>query len=162
MKVRVEATPKTEGIKNALPIIDFTDTFSTTNHINSLEKITKLVFGTLPKWVKYLMKFRNVIVKLFGLKTETPKDINSSFKVGSYIGFFKIYNIHENEIMLGANDKHLNFRVSIYNSNQKIFNIKVTTLVQYNNRFGKVYMTIIKPFHHFVVKRMVKQAYKQA
>ena len=62
--------------------------------------------------------------------------------------------------MLGANDKHLNFRVSVYNSNETLFNIKVTTLVEYNNRFGKIYMTIIKPFHHIIVKAMVKQAYK--
>ena len=160
MKVKVESSPKTEGIKYALPKIDFSDTFSTTNHQDDLGLISNLVFGTVPKWVGALMKLRNILVKKFGLKTEKPEDFHSSFKVGGYIGFFQIFSIEQNEIMLGADDKHLNFRVSIYDSGENQFNIKVTTLVQYNNRFGKIYMAIVKPFHHFIVKRMVKNAYK--
>lgn len=74
--------------------------------------------------------------------------------------FFQIFSIQENEIILGADDKHLNFRVSIYDSDEKQFNIKVTTLVQYNNRFGKIYMAIIKPLHLPIIKSMIKQAYK--
>ena len=161
MKVKVESTPKTAGIKNALPTIDFTDTFSTTNHQNDLAEISNLVFGKAPKWIEFLLKLRNSIVKVFGLKTERPDDFQTNFKVGGYIGFFKIYSIEENEIILGADDKHLNFRVSIYNSNESEFNIKVTTPVEYNNSFGRWYMTIVKPFHHVVVKVMVKQAYKR-
>ncbi|WP_347925228.1 DUF2867 domain-containing protein [Pontimicrobium sp. SW4] len=153
MKVKVERTPKTEGIKYALPQVNFTDTFSTTNHLDSLSIISKLVFGTMPKWVGFLMKIRNNIVKVFGLKTEKPEDYHPEFKVGGYVGFFQIFSIQHNEIILGADDKHLNFRVSIYNSNENQFNIKVTTLVEYNNRFGKIYMFIVKPFHHFIVKK---------
>jgi hypothetical protein len=160
MKVKVETMPKTEGIKCALPKINFTDTFSTTNHLDDLNTVSKLVFGTMPKWVEVLMKLRNTIVKIFGLKAEKPEDFHPDFKIGGYVGFFQIFSIQKNEIMLGADDKHLNFRVSIYNSNDNQFNIKVTTLVQYNNRFGRIYMAIVKPFHHLVVKRMVKQAYK--
>lgn len=160
MKVKVETTPKTEGIKYALPKINFTDTFSTTNHQDDLGLVSNLIFGTMPKWVKALMKLRNTLVKAFGLKTEKPEDFHSTFKVGGYIGYFQIFSIQQNEIMLGADDKHLNFRVSIYNSDENQFNIKVTTLVQYNNRFGGIYMAIVKPFHHLIVKKIVRQAYK--
>ncbi|MFY0608306.1 MAG: DUF2867 domain-containing protein [Cyclobacteriaceae bacterium] len=159
MKVKLEPTPKTEGVKNALPKIDFTDTFSTTNHQDDLRSISNLVFGTMPKWVEFLMKLRNAIVSVFGLKTEIPADFHSTFEVGGYVGFFQIFSIEHNEIMLGADDKHLNFRVSIYNSGEDQFNIKVTTLVQFNNLFGRFYMAIVMPFHHLIVKRMVKQAY---
>ena len=62
--------------------------------------------------------------------------------------------------MLEANNKRLNFRESIYNSYETLFNIKVSTLVKYNNRFGEIFMTIVKPFHHIFVKAMVNQAYK--
>ncbi|WP_445722529.1 DUF2867 domain-containing protein [Flavobacterium sp.] len=160
MKVKTEIAPETALIKEALPKVDFTDTFSTTNHQDTLENITNLIFGKEPKWVTLLFKIRNSIVKLFGLKTEMPKNVNTHFKVGSYIGFFQIFNIIENEVLLGADDSHLKFRVSIFNSQEKDFNIKVTTLVQYNNTFGKIYMTIIKPFHCLVVKSMIKNAHK--
>jgi len=160
MKVKEEPIPKTEGIKTALPRIDFSDSFSTTNHTDDLGTISNSIFGTVPKWIEFLLKIRNAIVKLFGLKTEKPEDFNTNFRVGGYIGFFKIYSIEDCEIILGADDKHLNFRVSIYNSKEEQFNIKVTTLVEYNNRFGRIYMAVVKPFHHVIVKIMVKQAYK--
>lgn len=160
MKVKSEKTPITEGIKYALPKIDFTDTISTTNHQDDLYCISNLIFGTMPKWVEILMKIRNTTVKIFGLKTEIPEDFNTTFKIGGYVGFFQIFNIQQNEIILGADDKHLNFRVSIYNSDEKEFNIKVTTLVHYNNRFGKIYLAIVKPFHLPVIKSMIKQAHK--
>ncbi|WP_062060853.1 DUF2867 domain-containing protein [Aquimarina longa] len=157
--VKKDTTPQTKGINNALHKVDFTDTFSTTNHKNNLEEIARLIFETTPTWVSYLFRIRNFIVSFIGLKTGIPKDYNTNFKLGGYIGFFSIYTILENEIILGANDKHLNFRVSIFNSEESKYNIKVATLVEYKNLFGKVYMTIITPFHRIIVKRMVQQAY---
>lgn len=162
MKVKEENTPKTEAIKNALNQVDFNDTFSTTNHKDDLKTVAHLIFGTFPKWVSTLMKLRNTLVKPFGLKVEMPKDYNVDYKVGSYSGFFKIFDILDNELVLGADDKHLNFRVSIYNSKEPSFNIKVSTLVEYKNTFAKVYMAIVAPFHRVVIKSMIKRAYKNA
>ena len=160
MIVKEEPTPHTKGIETCLSHIDFKDTFSTSNHINSVGEVAYLVFGKAPVWVEKLMNLRNFIVKFMGLKTTKPEDYNTKFEVGGYIGFFKIYEMSDSEMIMGADDKHLNFRVSIYDSGEKEFNIKVTTLVQYNNKFGRFYMSFVKPFHRMVVKRMVKQAYK--
>jgi hypothetical protein len=160
MIVKTEHSPNTLGIQKALTKIDFTDTFSTTNHKDSIEAVARLIFGTMPKWVAFLMRLRNALVKAIGLKTEMDKTYDSEYKAGNSIGFIKIFSVEENEILLGADDKHLNFRVSVYNSEEPTHNIKVTTLVKYNNRFGKIYMALIKPFHVLIVKRMVKQAYK--
>lgn len=158
--VKKDTTPETNGIKYALKTLNFTDTFSTTNHKNSLQTITYLIFGTMPKWVAALMRLRNAFVKIFGLKTELARKISAKYEAGEVIGFFKVFSVNNNEIILGADDKHLDFRVSIYNSKEVKHNIKVTTLVQYNNNFGKIYMAIIKPFHVLIVKQMVKKAYK--
>ena len=159
MLVKEEPTPHTEGIKNCLKKIDFKDTFSTTNHSNNITEIALLVFNKMPGWIKRLMDFRNFLVKFIGLKTEMPEDYKPAVEVGGYIGFFKIYTIYENEIIMGADDKHLNFRASIYDSKEATFNIKVSTLVQYNKPMGKVYMFFVKPFHRLVMKSMVKQAF---
>ena len=99
------------------------------------------------------------MVGLIGLKTSFPERSGNNFKEGEYVGFFKIYKILENEVILGADDNHLNFRVSIYNSRELQFNIKVTTLVQYHNLKGKAYMFFIKPFHRIVLKSLINQAY---
>jgi hypothetical protein len=158
-KVIEEPTKLTESHKQLLPKVNFDDTFSTTNHINNIQEITNLIFNSTPKWVNSLFVIRNKIVGLFGLKTEIPEGYTEEFKVGGFVKFFEIYSIKENEIVLGANDSHLNFRAIVTNDNSELFNIKVITLVEYNNTMGKIYMGIIKPFHRLVVKKLVGNAF---
>lgn len=162
MKKVINSTyPNTDLISKALTKIDFTDTFATTNRVESLEVITRKILGKAPFWVRIMMQIRNTVVRLFGIRAEKGMPQVSPFVVGEKIAFFEIMAIDKDEVILGANDKHLNFRVSVLreNDNAVQFNVKVTTIVQYLNTFGKIYMTIVKPFHKLVVKRMVAQAY---
>ncbi|WP_027420540.1 DUF2867 domain-containing protein [Crocinitomix catalasitica] len=160
-KVKEERTQMTDKMNQLLKKIDFNDTFSTINHQNSIEEITNFIFNTTPVWIESLFQLRNKMAGLIGLKTEKPADYNEDFKVGGYVKFFKIYSIAKNEVVLGADDKHLNFRVILTNEDKELYNCKVITLVKYNNRKGKIYMGIIKPFHRIIVKRMVRNAYRE-
>lgn len=161
-KVKEEAVFISEKATHLFPKVDFADTFSTTNQKDSIEDITNQIFNTAPKWVQFLFKIRNGIVKFFGLKTGIPDDYNEDFKVGGYVKFFKIYDISPNEVILGANDSHLNFRAIVTDKKTPSHNVKVTTLVEYNNKKGKIYMNLIKPFHRMVVKHMVGQAFRSS
>ncbi|WP_108868122.1 DUF2867 domain-containing protein [Aquimarina aquimarini] len=158
-KVIEEQLYQTEKSKQLFPKIDFADTFSTINHCNTIEEITNLIFKTTPKWVAWLFGIRNKVVKFFGINESKPDDYNEDFKVGGYIGFFKIFYLTDDEIILGADESHLNFRAVIKNDHLQQYNVKVTTLVEFNSRKGKIYMGIVKPFHRLVVKRMVRNAY---
>lgn len=142
-----------------LPKIDFADTFSTTNHKDDLAQIVRKILTINNRWIRFLFQLRNTLVGFLGLKTTLPADYNEEFTVGGYIGFFKIYAIRPNEVVLGANDAHLNFRLVLTDTQELRYNIKATTLVQFNNRFGSIYMGLIAPFHRLVVRRMVAQAY---
>lgn len=159
-KVKEERTILTQDLQDLLTKIDFSDTFSTTNHIDSLAEITQLIFNTSPQWIASLFKIRNSIAKHIGLKTEVPEDYTEVFKVGGYVKFFKIYAIAPHQIILGANDSHLNFRAIIQRDASSTYNIRVVTLVEYHNALGKIYMTIVKPFHRIVLKGMLKNAFK--
>jgi len=150
-----EPSPQTSSIKSSLKRVDYTDTFSTTNHVDPLPVITNKIFATAPGWVKALMQLRNTLVKVVGLKTDFSPEKDQVFKVGGKVAFFKIYEIHDNEILLGEDDSHLNFRVSIFDSKEAVNNIKVTTLVAYKNGFGKFYFAIVRPFHKLIVRSMV-------
>ncbi|MDW7691543.1 DUF2867 domain-containing protein [Flammeovirgaceae bacterium SG7u.111] len=161
-KVKEEVPYIPEKAKELFPKVDFADTFSTTNHSNTMEEIANLVFNTSPKWVEALFALRNRIVKVFGLKTSLPDDYTGEFRVGGYVKFFKIYSISEQEVIMGADDSHLNFRAIIANTSASSSNIKVTTLVRFNNAMGRIYMGIIKPFHRLVVMQMVKNAYSKS
>lgn len=159
--VKEESTPQEYMNGKFLSQVDFNDTFSVTNHKNNLHEITQLIFNNPSQWISWLFNLRNKLVKIVGLKTEIPHDYNTHFSVGGYIGFFKIYSISDTQLVLGADDPHLNFRAIILNTNEIAYNVKVVTLVQYNNSIGEFYMHLIKPFHVVVVKGMVKNAYKE-
>ncbi len=158
-KVRLEKTYISREATSSLIQIDFSDTFATTNHQNDLQTITNLIFNTIPTWLTWLLNIRNWLVQFIGLKHEKPAGYHTNYEVGGYVAFFKIFKISSNEITLGADDSHLNFRAIVTDTQTEHFNIKVTTLVKFNNKTGKIYMKIIAPFHRFVVKQIVKQAF---
>lgn len=81
------------------------------------------------------------------------KETKGDFAVGNTVGLFKIYFINEKEIISGLKDNHLDFCISFYKKDNKVI---LSTLVKYNNTFGKVYMNIVKPFHKLIVKNMLK------
>ncbi len=158
-KVKEEKIQPTPAMQELLATVDFYDTFSTTNHFHSMEEITQLVFNSSSRWVDALFKIRNKLVKLIGLRSNLPSGYHSRFEVGGYIKFFKIFSVTANEVVLGADDSHLNFRAVVANDYADQYNIKVTTLVHFNNAKGKWYMKVIQPFHRLVVARMVKNAF---
>ena len=60
---------------------------------------------------------------------------------------------------MAENDKHLNFRTSIMIENVKDKNsirLYLSTIVQYNNFWGRFYFMFVKPFHQLICKTMLK------
>ncbi len=62
----------------------------------------------------------------------------SDFAVGERFGLFKVLDKKEKEIILGEDDKHLDFKVSLLyvQPENKIY---ISTGVQYHNFFGRLY-----------------------
>jgi hypothetical protein len=127
----------------------------------NLEQVVKAFFLTTPSWIIKLLELRHFLVRSIGLKTCSYKDTKYKFPLieGDSIGLFKVFEIHEKEILLGEDDSHLDFRVSIkIEPNQSV---EVKTIVQFNSLFGKVYFNLIKPFHIIIVRSMLKKMEKE-
>ncbi|MBN4084886.1 DUF2867 domain-containing protein [Flavobacteriaceae bacterium AH-315-B10] len=133
--------------------------------INSVD-IGKAFFTSSPKWIEKLLNLRNRIVSKFGLKTSDAIDYkndnlkNFKAEIGEQVGLFKVFQKTESELVLGEDDKHLNFKVSLL-LNKLNQNLTIITAVSFNNWFGKLYFTIIKPFHKIIVPIMLKGTIKQ-
>lgn len=138
--------PTNSLLANYLPA-DYTDSFS---QIISCEKeitpgeFRNLAFNQLPKWIDWLLKLRNTIVKPLGLDTK------SRF-------FDSVCERSANEIIWGMLDKHLNFHVSMWcgkykNEKQEL---RITTVVKYNNWFGQIYFFVIRLFHGIIIKSIL-------
>lgn len=158
-KITKSELPKNSIIKDYINTIDYEDTFAVAlqNNDIAIENIYLNVFAHSPKWINNLLELRNKIVKPFGIKTNSEEMKKDNLKVGKKTGIFKIYAIYANEIIAGDDDKHLDFRVSVL-KNEGI--LTISTLVQYNNWFGKLYFFIVKPFHKVVIKSILKTAVK--
>ena len=104
---------------------------------------------------------RDWLVKPFKLKTADDYKLKLPAKIekGGTVGFFDVKDANEVEVLMFAKDSHLcaYFCISfVQNNDEKT--LKASTVVFLNNRLGKIYFFIIKPFHKLIIKRMLKHA----
>ena len=115
----------------------------------SVNELFNLMFSQYPKWIMRMYYIRNLIVKPFGVK------INKSFAN-------MVIEQNENEIIIGAKDKHLTFHVSLFCSDvkDKTHEVSITTIVKYENILGRIYFAAIWLFHRIIVSYLFKRAIK--
>lgn len=155
--IRSTQPPLQAKIHNSFLRVDFSDAYSfqIPDKNLSVEEVYIKIFSTSPLWVVWMLKLRNKLVSIFGLKTEMNPWKDKKLVEGEKAGIFKIYHIFKDEIIAGEDDKHLDFRVSLFLKDQMAY---VTTFVLYNNAFGRLYMGIVKPFHKLIVKSILRNA----
>lgn len=114
-------------------------------HKTDAETLFHLMFEDFPRPVRFLFKLRNAIVKPFGLKSGIS---------------FRDHIIERNasEIIVGMDDKHLGFWVSIYVSDSN--DSEVRTTVRFHNTLGRIYFAGIWCFHKLIVAGLFRRAMK--
>lgn len=175
MSISKTSLPRVSVLYNDKEQYDYTDSFTAAvqdpkSKLTSVE-IGKAFFSSGPSWIGKLFDLRNRIVSIFGLKTSGNSKNrqeqldNFSCEEGEQLGLFKVFRKTPNELVLGEDDKHLNFKVSLYLANgprdsaERDFTI--STVVKFNNWFGKFYFLLVKPFHKLIVPQMLKGIVKE-
>jgi hypothetical protein len=159
--VKLDHIPDNSLILIGFEKIDYSDTYKIKIKPNddTIDKITTKIFKT-PKWVDNLLKLRNFIVKGFGLKTDATKEkiIEPYYSIGSRAVYFTVSDRNENEIVMAEDDKHLNFRTSVMIVKDTASStIYLSTIIQFNNFFGRLYFLPVKPFHRIIIKSLLKK-----
>lgn len=123
-------------------------------------------FCSAPKWTESLFMLRNRIVSSLGLKAsnkpQNHAELLAKFKCepGEVLGLFKVFSRTDREVILGEDDKHLNFRVSLFyepnpdKASEK--RLTISTTVKFNNWLGRLYFLPVKPIHKLIVPAMLK------
>src|SRR5215831_5740106 len=122
------------------------------------------IFGNRPRWMNWMMILRNKIVPLFGIEVASVAEIiapqrRAHYSVGDKIGAWPIYSLTENELVVGRDNKHLDFRLSILrtpSSTREIVTVSTVCLV--HNFFGKAYLFFVLPFHKLGVRLLIRCA----
>jgi hypothetical protein len=118
--------------------------------------------GHLPKVFKQLLVLRSHLVMPFGIAGVSYKDLarpidtGRSYVVGDKIGRWTLFAKHRHELITGANDRHLDFRVSVFRDTRP--RVVLSTAVMTHNAFGRAYLATILPFHRFGVAKLLGDA----
>ncbi len=143
------AIPPGSAIGEGFSRIDYADSYGVpVLSDRPVEEIAVDLFDS-PGWIKGLMKFRDALVGPLGLKTTQGQPQSKQ-------NLFPVIGRSENELVMGERDAHLDFRVSVLTDPPEGY-VWVTTAVHYNNRWGRIYFLLIKPFHRLIVRSLIKK-----
>lgn len=124
------------------------------------DQATCIIFSpeSSPAWVRWLMQLRNKLAPVLGLKATLPPAgaAGGPLQPGGQLGPFRIYAVAPQEVLLGLDDRHLDFRVSVLTA--EVGQLALTTAVQFHNRGGRLYFGLIAPFHRAVVRALLRRA----
>lgn len=126
-----------------------------------IRALAQAVLGDPAPWFRILLALRDAAVAGFGIKTaRRMRDVAASNPAGS-IDFFPILSRSERELVLGADDRHLDFKVSLLvrpTADATGDELVATTVVHCHNRLGRIYLAAIAPFHRLIVKSNLQRA----
>lgn len=155
----VRAVAPEPSVKPHLAGATFIDAYQVAAPIPlSAEDFARAAFEEPPGWVTHLLALRNAVVMPLGLKT--GREVGDARE---WIGIFPVEAKTPDRIVLGFDDKHLDFRVVVDVARKGDgCDVTATTLVREHNFLGRLYLTTILPFHRAIVPVLLRRAAQEA
>jgi hypothetical protein len=163
-RARAAALPAESGIASWFAGSDLADSFAITlpsSGTRDVLVLSRFVLADPAPWFTALLRLRDGIVRLFGVKT--TRQLRSASRAGNEdrIDFFRILSVSDSEVIVGEDDRHLDFRASILLRRREAESgdeLLMTTAVHCHNLLGRTYLAIILPFHRLIVRSMLNRA----
>ena len=159
------ALPAQSGITHVYQSVNLADAFAIHLPLSASsdpDLLARFIFSHQPAWIGKLLSVRDLIVAGFGLKTAKHLATLANDARANRVGIFKVYSTNETEIVVGEDDKHLDFRVSVLCSSgpapESSRQLTLSTVVHCHNLLGRVYILVIAPIHRLVVKASLRRA----
>ena len=159
------ALPSQSAVATAFKSVNLADAFLIrlpSDASMNPDVLARFIFSVQPSWIGALTNVRDAIVAGFGLKTAKRLATLSGDATASRIGIFRVFGTDETEVVLGENDSHLDFRVSVLCTSGSPPNtgnqLTLSTVVHCHNRLGRAYLRVVAPFHRQVVKASLRRA----
>ena len=136
---------RTPLLAGALPRVDWTDAQAVAvlpGMPLDPQAWADALFRDPPRWVLTALGLRELLVGLVGIDR-------------SGVGAFDTLTRTEDEVLLGADAHHLDFRASVRREPDRVV---LTTVVQLHNRRGRVYSALVRPVHPVIVRAMLNRA----
>ena len=154
-------TPPEAIQRAALARIDFSDGYRAYlpgKPVTALD-CAQAMFAQPPGFVRALMALRNAAVAPFGLKP--PERLHSGGDAAR-VGMFPLLFHTNDEALFGGDDRHLDFRIWIgVSADDAGCRLTLSTLVQLHNGAGRLYLSVVMPFHRLLSRVMLARALRR-
>lgn len=143
-KIETSSLPKTSTLWMMVQPGDFIDGYAVESPLGPRKAAD--IGLSMPKWASALLALRNRIVRPLGLKTEVSDTGDGAI--------FPVTYEDAQEVILGTDDTHLNFRICV---RQEAGRIHMATWVHRNNWLGRIYLMVVMPFHILIVRDSMRR-----
>ena len=126
---------------------------------DELEVLARAAFERPAGWIRALMRVRDAVMATVGVKSSRAIG-RAAAASGPVIGFFPLLSKSAGELVVGVDDRHLDFRAAILLRAGAAGRreLVAVTVVHCHNRLGRTYLAVIAPFHRAIVRANLEQA----
>jgi hypothetical protein len=126
-----------------------------------VQSLAAAMNGNPAPWVRMLLALRDIGVAGLGLKTTAKIRRAAVNDKAERIDFFRVLSRSRREVIMGEDDRHLDFRASLLVRSRPDGSgreLVATTVVRCHNRLGRAYLALIAPFHRLIVRTNLERA----
>jgi hypothetical protein len=119
-----------------------------------MDSLARSTLADPAPWIRLLLGLRDTLVAGFGVKTTEKVRRAAIADKAERIDFFRILARSDRELILGEDDRHLDFRLSLLlrpRPDGSGDELVATSVVRCHNALGRVYLALIARFHRLVV-----------
>lgn len=163
--VREVPPPAESGVASWFDGADLADAFAVpidaADVAKGVDSLAHSAFGEPAPWIRLLLGLRDALVAGFGVKTSQEVRRAAIADNAERIDFFRILARSDRELILGEDDRHLDFRLSVLlrlRPDGSGDELVATTVVHCHNALGRVYLALIARFHRLVVTGNLSRA----
>lgn len=169
----IEESDPPEGslAASAFPAVHYADWYRARLEDDDVGEVATLAWMCLtssPGWILALMRLRDRFVRAARLDWKTIGDVDrlapdafddSTFRPGSAFAIFHVYDRSPDEIVLGIDDRHLDFRMSLLLLEERgVRWFYMGTVVRFHGRLGRIYFNAlpVKMIHRLIVPALLR------
>jgi len=166
IEIRKIPLPPSSLISGALVRVDYADNYSAVfESARGLAPVdaARAFFRSFPPWVIFLLRIRNAIATHFRLKTGDGAVVEDDLarftgERGQSVAGFEVFDLSPRELLMGADDRHLDFRLSFFlERSGDRYDVSAATTVKFNGWSGRAYFVPVKPLHRIIMPAIIRR-----
>jgi Protein of unknown function (DUF2867) len=129
---------------------------------DDLEVLARVLFERQAWWIRALTWVRDAVMATVGVKSSRAIGAAAAARE-SVIGYFPLLSKSAGELVVGEDDRHLDFRVAnlLRTGAAGGRELVVVTVVHCHNRLGRMYLAVIAPFHRTILRANLERAVRE-